>query len=57
MEMDADAKKCIAMMKVKLQGRNPDDILNMNQTEIPYFSHASKMLDKKGKKTFHEELQ
>ena len=51
LEAEADAKNFIAMMKVKLEGRNPDDVLNMNQTPTPHSFHASKMLDKNDKKT------
>ena len=52
-ETEDDAKDFIAMMKTKVQGRNQDDILNMDQTPIPYSYHASKTLDVKGKKTIH----
>ena len=41
----------IVMMKVMLQGRNPDDVLNADQTLIPFSDRASKMLDKNDKKT------
>ena len=39
------------MMKAKMGGRNLDDILNMDQTPIPYSYHASKTLELKGAKT------
>jgi hypothetical protein len=39
------------MMKLKLQGRNLDDVLNMDQTPIPYSYHANKTLNVKGAKT------
>ena len=52
-ETEDDAKDFIAMMKTKVQGRNQDDILNMDQTPIPYSYHASKTLDVNGKKTIH----
>jgi hypothetical protein len=45
LEVEADAKNFIAMMKVKLHGRNPDDVLNMDQTPISYSYHASKIHD------------
>ena len=45
------AKDFIAMMKLKLQGRNLDDVLNMDQTPIPYSYHANKTLNVKGAKT------
>jgi hypothetical protein len=40
----------IAMMKVKLQERNLDDVLNMDQMPIPYLYPATKMLNLKGAK-------
>jgi hypothetical protein len=52
-ETEDEAKDFIAMMKTKVQGRELDDILNMDQTPIPYSYHASKTLDIKGKKTIH----
>jgi hypothetical protein len=52
-ETEAAAKDFIAMAKVKLQGRNLDDVLNMDQTPIPYSYHSNKTLDTKGKKTIH----
>jgi hypothetical protein len=39
-----------ARMRVKLEGRNHDDILNMDQMHIPYFYHANRMLDFNGRK-------
>jgi hypothetical protein len=45
------AKDFIAMMKTKVQGRDHDNIFNMDQTTIPYSYHASKTLDVKEKKT------
>jgi hypothetical protein len=47
MEIYADATDFIAMMKAKMQGRNLDDVLNMDQTPIPYSYHANKMIDMK----------
>ena len=41
------------MMKVKVQEQNYDDVLNMDQTQIPHSNHASKILVVKGKKTAH----
>ena len=45
------AKDFITMMKVKLQGRNLDDVMNMDQMPIPYLYHASKTLNTQGAKT------
>ena len=44
-------KDLIAMMKIKLQERILDDILNMDQMPIPYLYHANKTLNLKGAKT------
>jgi hypothetical protein len=41
------------MMKAKLQGRDRGDILNMDQTPIPYSYHTSRTLEMKGKKRVH----
>ena len=40
-------------MKEKVAGRNPDDILNMDQTPIPFSYHSNKTLNIKGIKTIH----
>ena len=48
------SKDFIAMMKVKLQGRNLDDTMNMDQTPIPYSYHANKMLNPKGATVFNK---
>ncbi len=48
-ETEAAGKDFIAMAKIKLQGRNLDDILNMDQMPIPYSYHLNKTLDTKGK--------
>ena len=50
------AKDFIAMMKVKLQERNLNDILNMDQMPIPYSYHANKTLNLKGTKTVQGRL-
>ena len=41
----------IALMKEKVAGVNPEDILNMDQTPIPYSFHTTRTLEKKGSKT------
>jgi hypothetical protein len=40
-----DVKDFIAMMRMKIQGRDPNDILNMDQMPIPYSYHSNKMLE------------
>ena len=47
-ETAGDAKDFIYMMRQKLVGRNLDNVLNMDQTPIPFSYHSSKMLDVKG---------
>jgi hypothetical protein len=53
METAADAKDFIIMVKQKLEGMSPDDILNMDQTPIPFSFHSNKTLEVKGTKTIH----
>lgn len=48
MEMEADAKDFITMMKEKLEGRNLDNIDNTDLTLILYWYHANKILNVKG---------
>ena len=52
-ETAADAKDFIVMVKQKLEGRNRDDILNMDQTPIPFSYHSNKILNVKGARTVH----
>jgi hypothetical protein len=53
METKADAKDFIAVMKSKLEGRNLNDILNMNQMPIPFSYHSNMTLEVKGARTVH----
>ena len=46
-----NSKDFISMIRVKVQGRDPDDILNMDQTPIPYLYHSNKTLEVIGSKT------
>jgi hypothetical protein len=41
-ETEGAAKDFIAMMKVKVEGQNPDDILNMDQMPITFLSNYRK---------------
>jgi hypothetical protein len=52
-ETARDAKDFIDMVRLKLVGRNLDDVLNMDQTPIPFSYHSGKTLDVKGTKTIH----
>ena len=53
MESEANAKYFIALMKLKLEGRNLDNVLNMDQTPIPFSYHSNKMLKVKGAWAVH----
>lgn len=46
-ETEAATKDFIAMMKIKMQGKNLDDVLIVNQMRI-YSHHANKIFDVKG---------
>jgi len=41
----------ITLMKEKVAQVNPEDILNMDQTPIPFLFHTTRTLEKKGLKT------
>ena len=53
MDTEAYAKDFIAVMKSKLEGRNLDDVLNMDQTPIPFSFHSNTTLEVKGARTVH----
>jgi len=40
-------------MKDKVSGKDPWDIINMDQSPIPYSFHSGKMIETKGTKTIH----
>ena len=41
------------MVRLKLVGRNLDDVLNMDQMPVPFLYHSGKTLVMKGLKTIH----
>lgn len=53
-ETTDESKDFISMIRVKVQGRDPDDILNMDQTPIPYSYHSNKTLEAIGSKTVQQ---
>ena len=53
MDSEADAKDFIAVMKSKLEGRNLDNVLNMDQMLIPFSYHTNMMLKVKGARMVH----
>jgi hypothetical protein len=52
-ETETDAKDFIAVMKSKLEGRNLDDVMNMDQMPIPFSYHSNMTLKVKGVRTVH----
>jgi hypothetical protein len=49
-----NAKDFIAIMRIKIQGRDPNAILNMNQTPILSSYHSNKMLEAIGLKSVQQ---
>ena len=56
LETEADTKDFMAMTRDKVDGRNPDDIIDMDQILIAFSHHSNKMLDVKGTKTIHTRM-
>jgi hypothetical protein len=52
-ETAEDSADFIKNMRPIVAGRDPDDVLNMDQTPIPFSYHSKKTLEKKGAKTVH----
>ena len=52
-ETEEESSHFIALMKQKLAGMNPDDVINMDQTPIPFTFPSNRTLEKKGTKTIH----
>ncbi len=52
-DTEDDALHFMAMMREKVAEMDPDDIINMDQTPIPYSYHTSRTLALKGTKTIH----
>ena len=52
-DTEDDALHFMAMMREKFAEMDPDDIINMDQTPIPYSYHTSRTLALKGTKTIH----
>ena len=46
-------QKFLAVMKSKLEGRNLDNVLNMDQMPIPFIYNSNMMLEFKGAWTVH----
>lgn len=52
-ETEEESKHFIEFMKAKLAGKDPCDVINMDQTPIPYSFHSNKTLENKGARTIH----
>jgi hypothetical protein len=52
-ETKQESKHFIKFMKAKLVGKDPCDIINMDQTPILYSFHSNKMIKNKGARTIH----
>jgi len=52
-DAEEEAANFMMMMRQKVVQMDPDDVINMDQTPIPYSYHTSQTLDKKGTKTIH----
>jgi hypothetical protein len=56
LETEANAKDFMVMMRDKIDGRNPDDIINMDRTLVIFSYHSNKMLAIKRTKTIHTRM-
>jgi hypothetical protein len=52
MEME-ESRHFIVTMKDKVADKDPSDIINMDQTPIPFSFHSNKTLERKGTRTIH----
>ncbi len=52
-ETEAEAKNFVAVMRDKVSYLDPDHIINMDQTPIPFSFHSSRTLEKIGTRTIH----
>jgi hypothetical protein len=52
-ETEEESAHFMTLMRQKILGMNPDDIINMDQTPIPYSFPSNRTLDKKGSKTIN----
>jgi hypothetical protein len=52
-ETEEESKHFIEVMRMKLAGRDPCDIINMDQTPILYSFHLNKTLENEGTRSIH----
>ncbi len=53
LETEEESKHFIAFIKAKIADKDPCDVLNMDQTPIPFSFHSNKTLENKGARTIH----
>jgi hypothetical protein len=52
-ETEEESAHFMTLMRQKVLGMNPDDIININQTPVPYSFPSNQTLDKKASKTIN----
>jgi uncharacterized protein YbcV (DUF1398 family) len=52
-ETQEEATHFIEFMRTKLKGKDPCNIINMDQTPIPYSFHSNMTLENKGARSVH----
>ena len=52
-ETQEDSADFIKFVRTKIAGKDPCDIINMDQTPIPYLFHLNKTLENTGERSFH----
>ena len=52
-ETEEESTHFVTLMRQKVSGMDPADVLNMDQTPIPYSFPSSRTLEKKGTKSIH----
>jgi hypothetical protein len=53
LEMKVESQDFIAFSKAKIAGKDPCNVINMDQTPIPFLFHSNKTLEIKGAWTIH----
>ncbi len=51
--MESAAQEFMSLMRHKVANMNPDHVLNMDQTPIPFSYHNKRTWEEKGVKTIH----
>ena len=53
LETEVESQDFIAFIKAKIVGKDPCDVINMDQNSIPFSFHSNKTLEIKGARTVH----